>query len=251
MFAARLRLCLLVMGDLALLIALRDEPARLVHVGTAVSVQELRRRLDTGGVDTAAGAIAAAVLWLAAIWFAIGLTACVAAALPGAPGRIAARVARVALPRAVYRIAAGAAGLGVLLAPVTAVAHGSIAQRPSTSATPAPIWPTDDPVPAPAWPTSPQPHHAAPVRRAATTTPPAARPQRSVVVRPGDSLWRIAAQHLRPSAPERRVATQWPRWYAANRSVIGADPDHIVAGQVLVPPHARPQNHQHPQRSQP
>ena len=32
------------------------------------------------------------------------------------------------------------------------------------------------------------------------------------------------------------IAREWPRWYAANRAVIGADPDLIVIGQVLTPP---------------
>ena len=57
-----------------------------------------------------------------------------------------------------------------------------------------------------------------------------------VVVRAGDSLWRIAAAHLpgRPTAA--RVAASWPRWYTANRSVVGADPDRIEPGQVLRAP---------------
>jgi nucleoid-associated protein YgaU len=55
------------------------------------------------------------------------------------------------------------------------------------------------------------------------------------VVASGDSLWSIAADHLHRPTPQ-RVAATWPRWYAANRAVIGTDPNHIVAGEVLVPP---------------
>jgi len=52
----------------------------------------------------------------------------------------------------------------------------------------------------------------------------------------GDSLWAIAARHLGPHATRRQVAHEWPRWYAANRKVIGADPNLIRAGQVLTAP---------------
>ena len=57
-----------------------------------------------------------------------------------------------------------------------------------------------------------------------------------VVVRRGDSLWSIAARQLGPGADAAQIAAAWPRWYAANRTVIGPDPDHIRPGQVLVPP---------------
>ena len=34
----------------------------------------------------------------------------------------------------------------------------------------------------------------------------------------------------------RRSPREWPRWYAANREVVGADPDLLVPGQQLAPP---------------
>lgn len=54
-----------------------------------------------------------------------------------------------------------------------------------------------------------------------------------VVVR-GDTLWDIARRHL----PSRRrqpseIARYWPTIYAANRGVIGADPDQILPGMRL------------------
>ena len=52
----------------------------------------------------------------------------------------------------------------------------------------------------------------------------------------GDSLWAIAARHLGPHATRRQVAHEWPRWYAANRKVIGPDPNLIRVGQVLTAP---------------
>jgi nucleoid-associated protein YgaU len=82
---------------------------------------------------------------------------------------------------------------------------------------------------------------AAPAPRPATKPAPLlgvprAVPDDSVVVRHGDTLWDIAARHLGPGATPARVAAAWPRWYAANRAVIGADPDRILPGQRLVPP---------------
>jgi nucleoid-associated protein YgaU len=58
-------------------------------------------------------------------------------------------------------------------------------------------------------------------------------------VRPGDSLWAIASHallHEGTAATDAAVAAEWPRWYAANRHVVGPDPDLIRPGQVLQPP---------------
>jgi hypothetical protein len=57
-----------------------------------------------------------------------------------------------------------------------------------------------------------------------------------VVVRRGDSLWRIAARHLGAGASDAEVAAEWPRWWHANRREIGADPDLLVPGTRLTPP---------------
>lgn len=59
---------------------------------------------------------------------------------------------------------------------------------------------------------------------------------RAVVVIPGDTLWDIAARELGGEPSNREIAERWPRWYASNRGVIGADPDLILPGQRLSPP---------------
>lgn len=59
-----------------------------------------------------------------------------------------------------------------------------------------------------------------------------------VVVHRGDTLWGLAAAHLGPEATDTEIAEAWPRWYAANRSVIGDDPDRLLPGQVLRVPTA-------------
>jgi nucleoid-associated protein YgaU len=58
----------------------------------------------------------------------------------------------------------------------------------------------------------------------------------SVLVRPGDTLWAIAARSLPPEATDSEIAAACARWYATNRAVIGADPDLIHPQQRLIPP---------------
>lgn len=55
-------------------------------------------------------------------------------------------------------------------------------------------------------------------------------------VRPGDSLWRLAAERLPHDASDATIAHTWHRLYAANSDVVGTDPDHIEPGQRLAPP---------------
>lgn len=69
---------------------------------------------------------------------------------------------------------------------------------------------------------------------------PAAAPvtsARVVTVRAGDSLWSIVRARL-PDAADVEIADAVRRWHAANRDVIGSDPDLIHPGQRLVPPGA-------------
>ncbi|MET4620392.1 hypothetical protein ABIE18_001841 [Arthrobacter sp. 2762] len=58
----------------------------------------------------------------------------------------------------------------------------------------------------------------------------------SVVVKPGDTLWSIAADNLGPFATDVDIALHWPSWYSANRRIIGDDPATLRPGQVLQPP---------------
>lgn len=75
-----------------------------------------------------------------------------------------------------------------------------------------------------------------PIDPLAAPARPGAMPEEHYVVRRGDTLWDIAARHLGPAATAAQIAGEWPRWYAANRQVIGADPDLIRPGQQLAPP---------------
>lgn len=63
-----------------------------------------------------------------------------------------------------------------------------------------------------------------------------------VVVAPGDTLWDLARDSL-PGEPDAAdVVRRWREIYAANRDVVGSDPDLIRPGMRLVLPHraARP-----------
>jgi len=59
---------------------------------------------------------------------------------------------------------------------------------------------------------------------------------REVEVKPGDTLWSLAARELGPHASELDIALAWPQWFELNRNVIGRDPDLLLPGTVLTVP---------------
>lgn len=269
----RWRLATVITLDLASLVALRPRWGAL-----QASMGAPHAWVHDVGADAAAATLCAALLWCVAAWLALGLLALAAAALPGAAGRLGGAVTCRLLPRAVLRLAAGATGLSVLLAPAWAGAQpaGPAQPAPATSAAtlPAPALPGQAPLPAPSLPRSssdagppgtpgtpgtPQ-TPGTPARSTGSTTPRRPAPQpgprpgysaplprhrapaqggpagRAVIVAPGDSLWTIASDRLGRGATPARIAEAWPRWYAANRAVIGPDPALIRPGAVLNAP---------------
>ncbi len=73
---------------------------------------------------------------------------------------------------------------------------------------------------------------------ASTTPAPTAAAQTSathITVKPGDCLWGLAADQLDSRDPD-AIDRQWRRWYQANRSTIGADPNELTPGMRLVIP---------------
>ncbi|MCM0640272.1 LysM peptidoglycan-binding domain-containing protein [Cellulomonas wangsupingiae] len=125
---------------------------------------------------------------------------------------------------------------------------GAIPEAPAATPSPAPATstaPTADASPATAAAGGPLAPVAAPVPASvappalAHPAPPGAPPAgRTVEVQPGDTLWAVAARSLGPGASDAAIAAEWPRWYAANASVIGPDPDLLHPGQVLTAPTA-------------
>jgi hypothetical protein len=182
-----------------------------------------------------------------------------AAALARRTDRAWARYAAALTPGALRRLGEVVLGLTLLGGPATTgvalAAPAATAPPVPSSSTPGRLLPSlDRPAPgspglpapaarrpsAPGWtPDRPVAVHRrtpAPVRLLATA-PRAERARRdTVVVHRGDSLWRIVARYLGPTATVVDVAAEWPHWYAANRSVIGPDPGLLLPGQQLTPP---------------
>ncbi|UYG15720.1 hypothetical protein BRM3_08690 [Brachybacterium huguangmaarense] len=116
----------------------------------------------------------------------------------------------------------------------------SIPSQPDGSDLPPLGWaqPAPDPGQAPDAGQAPTSSDAAMPPRA--EAPGRARPEqapRIVVVERGDCLWDITDDLLGPAPDaDADVAAAWPILYETNRTVIGADPDHIEPGQRLTVP---------------
>ena len=160
-------------------------------------------------VELSAVALAVCVTWL---WLGVLL-----AAVDAASGvRLA---ALPVLPPGVRRLVLAGCGVAVLGAASPAVADpGSLAGLPLPERATVAV---HDPAHHPA-------HHPAPPPLA-----PVVDPEPTVTVRPGDTLWDIAARHAPPTSTAGAIAAATHRLYRLNRGVIGPDPDRLVPGQHL------------------
>jgi nucleoid-associated protein YgaU len=78
-----------------------------------------------------------------------------------------------------------------------------------------------------------------PQRTVAPTGSPVSRVRvRTVLVRPGDCLWSIAARDLGAGASDSAVDARWRAIYAANHALVGPDPGLVEPGQRLHLPEA-------------
>jgi hypothetical protein len=179
-------------------------------------------------------------------WLCVATVLSALSGLPGRTGRHAAVSARRLAPALVRTGVAAALGGSLALASaasggparpgsaVTAGAHPGAADRPDGAvtrpSTPAP----------PTWTPGPEPTRSsasrADVNLVSSAGPPGRPKDEHVVVHRGDSLWGIAARHLPSDADDAAVARACALWYAANQAVIGADPDLLQPGQLLVRP---------------
>jgi hypothetical protein len=220
----------------------------------------------------AAGLIA----WACLGWFAVVLVVELATTLPGWCGRGCDVVARAISPRVVRRLAQGLIGFSMLAGPLDASAalaatpppppvassisaiansaaatdgaYGRTLDRPASGGTsPAANMPPPPPNHSPAVDLDrPRPRFlpTSPVLVSTVLSPANVLTGAThgegidaiYVVRRGDALWDVAARHLGPHASHGEIAREWPRWYAANRAVIGSDPNLIRPGEVLTPP---------------
>ncbi len=168
-------------------------------------------------------------------WVVLVVTATVLTAVPGVVGVLARRLAERVTPVALQEVVRVALGLSVVVAPVTTALPAAWA-----SESPQPQGEVSLRLPPVGRPALGAPNEP-PVARVTLGPRPVATPreprEQEVVVRRGDTLWEIAARHLGRGAAESEVAAEWPRWWRANRLVIGSDPDLILPGMRLRPPH--------------
>lgn len=237
-------------------------------VGLAACLRTPARAQANLGTDRYVAVLAGATLWLVGCWLALGLACTLVGTLPGRGGSLARSLAQVILPRAIRTVLVAVTTTSVTLSAATGTAtaapqHGTPAAPSQPSATSpawpvvaahetAPLQPTGQPT---AQPTPneqaepPLPRHDSAASRSdavvprwptsASATASAARSasrNEQTVVRTGDSLWRIAADQLGPTATDQEIAALWPRWFEANRRVIGPDPKLILPGTKLVDP---------------
>lgn len=199
---------------------------------------ELTRLIARGSVDETIAILAGLAAELCVLYLLLTTLLVGCSQLSGFTGRLAGALADRLAPAFLRRSVEAALGVAVATASVSApgapaLAAGVAAPRPqpvSTAAAPAQTPAPRPPLPSLDRPGSPRP---APVP---ILTPGRVVVDDVVVVRRGDSLWRIAARHLGPNATDAQVAAAWPRWYAANRGVLGPDPDLLLPGQRLSPP---------------
>ena len=178
--------------------------------------------------------------WALTGWLLLVCLTTAAEQLPGLLGWSARLLGHRIAPRAIRHAAALALGVSALTGVVGTEA--ALAATPATAVAASTSGPSAPP--ALDWPTSP----TVPTSIAIAGSTAAAAPARDeqptavaptvegVLVRPGDSLWVIAERQLPRTASAAQVSASWPRWWAANRSVIGADPDLIQPGVRLAPP---------------
>jgi hypothetical protein len=173
-------------------------------------------------------ALVALIAWALVGWLLLVAAGSLATRLPGTAGRVAAAGTRRVAPAAVRRLVEVSLGLTVAVGALGASPAAASPQIPPPAAAATLDWPAEPPSPVPSLDWNPgSADHVAPRSHVATTP---------VVVRPGDSLWSVAADHLPPCASNAQIARAWPTWWAANRTAVGADPDLIHPGLPLTPP---------------
>ena len=220
--------------------------ALLGVVGTAAPAAEVARGLrDPGrwvamaGPDGAAAQLAASVIWCVCAWLTFVLALCLFANLPGIVGHGCRTAASALSPIALHRLLSAGIGVSLALSPaITSAASAASAAATPTGQGTAVTSHGGRAVALLASPAAPQ-RDVRSLDRApsAPCRTPAPGPSDSggYRVRPGDSLWTILRRR-HPGATDARIARLLPTWYAANKDVVGPDPDQLAPGQLLRAP---------------
>lgn len=195
-----------------------------------------RQLLQGGPLDfqSALAAYAAGTAWVVVLWFCGCVALALLGKLPGTAGRAARHVAATVTPALVRRLIEAVLGASIAVGTTGQLAYATAGAPARTHELPRldrPDRPDHSAVHQPPAPDPDRPDRADDDRDGGHATR-----ARTVQVRPGDTLWAIASAHLRGAPDNAAIAASWPRWYAANRRVIGPDPDLILPGQHLRPP---------------
>jgi nucleoid-associated protein YgaU len=195
-------------------LAVTGVPAGLCTVLVETVASETRRLWHQRGVlafDDLVLVAALLVLTAAAGWLTVAVVLSLATGLLRCSQSAAGRLAQRITPSVCRALLGGACGAAVLAATVTTPPASA-----GAAALPLPDRPVD--------------------LLAATVVPSHA----SVRVRPGDTLWAIAARHLPTTATAAAVERAWPVWFHRNRGALGPDPHLIHPGtRLTVPPRFR------------
>lgn len=192
--------------------------AGLVWLVTTAGPAVRLLRPDATFADLLVGSCAVAAVGAGGLlWLATADVACQQLRSPGATGRSGRRIGPV------RSLLLAACGVAAVAGP--AAATGGDGPTPSLNGLPLP----DRATGAAGHATSADPD---PTTQSRT-------PARAVQVRPGDSLWAIAARDLGPDASAADISSYWHRVHALNAAAIGPDPDVLHPGvQLRLPPPA-------------
>lgn len=188
------------------------------------------------GLDPIVGAGIAATGALLAAWYLVSATigtCCSTARLFGSTWRAGERALRHRAAPGMARLLS--AGTGAVVAAGIALTPAQATPPPSTQAIAAEDL---------SWGSEEAPTTSSPQAPPAPETP--APPPQSHTVRPGETLWAIAADHLPKGASSEQIAHFWPRWFETNRQVIGEDPSLILPGMKLQAPAPEDDNQTRP-----
>lgn len=200
-----------------------------VAAGLALSVVHALRA-DTGAdpstvVRAGVGALGALVAVRSAFWSCVAAFVCLAEGA-GRTARLAERALRSRAPFLARNLLVGTVGATLVLAPLpaSAVVTAPDVAAPAHVAADARILPGQ----VLAWPVTTEP----PASRTTTARGAPGEASRTVVVRPGDTLWGLTAAALPDASPADLVAA-WPVLHRLNHDAVGDDPRQLQPGTRL------------------